>query len=339
MQIVYISNRPAQLKETIAHVEYYMPFITDGIVVCPHSQHADFSSINSNIEFVTISENEILGNKYSSFQQLDHQKKNYLLRTEIARHSAINSEFIMSDDDARPLKSITLKYFVEDGRYHSYYFYDLDDWRFGFNEFDIGQQNTGQVLKYYGLPHLSYASHMPQIINRDIFLEMAEMLSNISQNHAVCEWSTYFNYAQSKYPEKFHQPGSFQTLCWPDFPTSWPHAVRPETYYFENFTSELYEIGQPFNGISTCFSNEQQDKQNIEKILRWYQHELRCQNPVSWKDINAMSYPLWKKILLFLLRPIKKIDKQINWQTSEKISQIASDVEQIQRSLERKRIK
>ena len=339
MQIVYISNRPAQLIETIAHVEFYMPFITDGIIVCPHALYADFSIIKSNINFVIISEDEILGKKCDSFKQLDHQKKNYLLRTETARHTAINSEFIMSDDDARPLKSITLQHYKEGKKYQSYYFYDLDDWRFGFNEFDVGQQNTCQALKYYSLTHLSYASHMPQIINRDIFLEMAEAFSNISRNHAVCEWGTYFNYAQSKYPEQFHKPVPFQTLCWPDFPTSWPHAVRPETYYFENFTPELYEIGQPFNGISSCFSNEQQDKQNIEKILRWYQHELRCQNPVSWKEINAISYTLWKKVLLFLLLPIKKINKQINWQTSEKISQIVSDVEQIQRSLERKRIK
>ena len=335
MQIVYISNRPAQLKETIAHVEYYMPFITDGVVVCPQSQHADFSNIVSNINFVIISENEILGKKFDSFQHLDHQEKNFLLRTETARHPAIKSEFIMSDDDARPLKSITLNHYKQSDRYHSYYFYDLEDWRFGFNEFDVGQQNTCQVLKYFGLPHLSYASHMPQIINRDVFLEMAEVFSNISQDYAVCEWSTYFNYAHSKYPEKYHQPDPFQTLCWPDFPTSWPHAVRPETYYFENFTSYLYESGQPFNGISTSFSSQRQDKHNLEKILLWYQHELRCLNPISWKDINAISYPLWKKVLLFLLLPMKKIDKHNNWQTSEKISQMASELEQIHRSLKR----
>ena len=335
MQIVYISNRPAQLIETIAYVEHYMPFITDGVIIHPRAQHAEFSNIKSSISFVSISEDEVLGKKYDSFQRLDHQKKNYLLRTEAARHPVINSEFIMSDDDARPLKSITLQHYKEREKYYSYYFYDLDDWRFGFNEFDVGQQNTCQVLKYFGFPHLSYASHMPQIINRDMFLEMAEVFSTISQDYSVCEWSTYFNYAQSKYPERLHQPYPFQTLCWPDFPTSWPHAVRPETYYFENFTSELYDSGQPFNGITTRFSNENQDKLNLEKILLWYQHELRCQNPLSWKDINAISYPLWKKFFLFLLLPIKKINKQLNGQASEKISQIASDVEQIQRSLEK----
>lgn len=335
MQIVYISNRPAQLIETIAYVEHYMSFITDGIIIHPQAQHADFSNIKSSISFVTISEDEILGEKYNSFQHLDHQKKNFLLRTETARHAAIKSEFIMSDDDARPMKSITLDHYKQSGRYHSYYFYDLEDWRFGFNEFDVGQQNTCQVLKYFGLPHLSYASHMPQIINRDIFLEMAEVFSNVSQDYAVCEWSTYFNYAQSKYPEKFHQPVPFQTLCWPDFPTSWPHAVRPETYYFENFTADLYSIGQPFTGISTCFSTQYQDKHNLEKILRWYQHELRCQNPLSWKDINAIAYPFWKKVLLFLLLPMKKVDKHKNLQTSEKISQMASELEQIHRSLKR----
>ena len=335
MQIVYISNRPAQLIETIAYVEHYMPFITDGIIIHPQAQQSDFSNIKSSIRFRTIPEDEILGNKYDSFHRLDHQKKNFLLRTETARHPAINSEYIMSDDDARPLKSVTLDHYKQSDRYHSYYFYDLEDWRFGFNEFDVGQQNTCQVLKYFDLPHLSYASHMPQIINRDIFLEMAELFSNISQDYAVCEWSTYFNYAQSKYPEKFHQPGPFQTLCWPDFPTSWPHAVRPEAYFFENFTADLYTDAQPFKDIPTSFSSQFQDKINLEKILRWYQHELRCQYPDGWKDINAINYPLWKKVFLYLLLPIKKVGKQINWQTSEKISQIASDIEQIQRSLER----
>ena len=108
MQIVYISNRPAQLIETIAYVEHYMPFITDGIIIHPQAQQSDFSNIKSNIRFLTISADEIRGNTYDNFQNLDHQKKNFLLRTEAARHAAINSELILSYDVGRPLVSVTL---------------------------------------------------------------------------------------------------------------------------------------------------------------------------------------------------------------------------------------
>lgn len=339
MQIVYISNRPDRLVETIAHVDGFMPFITKGIVIAPESQKEKYADLKSRIEFSFISEEEILGDRYGNFHQLDHQKRNFLLRTEMARHSAIKDEFIMSDDDARPLKPITLEHFKNNKRYRSYYYFDLAEWNYGFNEFDVGQQNTCQVLKYHNLPHLSYASHMPQIINREIFLEMAMEFLVISQEYAVCEWSTYFNYAQSKYPEQFHQPEAFQTLCWPDHPNSWPHYVKPDTYCFENFTPALYEKGKLFNGISTCFSKQRQDKHNLEKILHWYQYELRCQNPVTWKDINSISYPLWKKAVLYLVLPLKKLNKQINWQNEARICQIASRVEQIQRSLDGRYIK
>jgi len=339
MQIVYISNRPDRLIETIAHVNEFMPFITEGIIIGPDSQQAKYGNLESRIEFTFISEEEILGDEYSAFQNLDHQKRNFLLRTEMARHPVIKDEFIMSDDDARPLKSISLQYFKQDERYHSYYYYDLAEWHYGFNEFDVGQQNTCQVLKYYDLPHLSYASHMPQIINRGVFLEMAKELSAISQDYAVCEWSTYFNYAQSKYPEQFHKTQTFQTLCWPDFPTSWPHYVKPEAYCFENFTPSLYETDQPFSGISSRFSIKRQKDNNLEKILRWYQHELKCQNPVSWDDISATPYPIWKKVFIYLLLPVKKITRQVSWQNDARICQIISEIEKIQRSLDKPDIK
>jgi len=329
MQILYISNRPDQLIETIAHVDYFMSFITEGIIIGPESQQAKYDKLESRIEITFIAEEEVLGDKYAGFQQLDHQKRNFLLRTETTSHPAIKDEFIMSDDDARPLKSISLQNFKQDKRYHSYYYYDLSEWSYGFNEFDVGQQNTCQVLKYHDYPHLSYASHMPQIINRDIFLEMANEFSTISQDYAICEWSAYFNYAQSKYPEKFHKPNPFQTLCWPDHPNSWPHYVKPEAYCFENFTLSLYETGQPFHGIETRFSKNQQEKNNLEKILCWYQYELKCQNPVSWSDISAMPYSPLKKALFYFLLPLKKLNRQIGWQNDARICQIA-----IQRSLD-----
>lgn len=307
MQIVYISNRPAQLIETIAHVEGFMPFIAEGVVIGPECQRVYYGKIQSRIDFTFIAEEEILGGRYGGFQQLDHQKKNFLLRTEMARHHAIKSEFIMSDDDARPLKTITQQFFKQDQRYHSYYFYDLADWCYGFNAFDVGQQNTCQILKYHELPHLSYASHMPQIINQDIFLEMARELAAISQSHAVCEWSSYFNYAQSRYPEMFHEPRPFQTLCWPENPTSWPLYVKPDTYSFENFSPHLYTNAFPFSDFKTVFNNSGQTEDNLHKILCWYQYELKSQNPLSYDVINSLPLHSFKKLVHLCILPVKKI--------------------------------
>ncbi len=339
MQIIYISDRPDQLIETISHVDHFMGFITEGIIIGPESQQSEYDRLDSRIKIIFIAEEEILGDRHANFKKLDHQKKNFLLRTDMARHSAINDEFIMSDDDARPLKPISLQYFKQDNRYHSYYYYDLAEWNFGFNEFDVGQQNTCQVMKYSGLPHLSYASHMPQIINREIFLEMAKSFSMISHDYAICEWSTYFNYAQSSYPDKFHNPKPFQTLCWPSPPNSWPYYVKPVAYFFENFSATLYEIGQPFSGINTRFEGELQDKKNLEKVIRWYQHELKCQNPMRWNDINDLAYPWWKKVLLCFMLPVKKITRFISWKNNAKIQQISADIERIQRTLDKENIK
>ena len=312
MQIIYISNRPKQLIETVGHVEKYMPFISEGIIVHPSSQKKELEKLRSRITFTLVSEEDIVQN-YIKFHDLDHQSKNFLLRTSCVSHPDVNTEFIMSDDDARPIKPLDETFFKEDGRYQAYFYYDLACWRYGFNDFDIGQQNTCQALKYHGMPHLSYASHMPQIINRDYFLEMADFFSLISRKHALCEWSCYFNYSITKFPESFHHPLPFQTLCWPDFPPSWPYYVEPDTYTFENFSSALYRSDAPFDGISTGLVDAHQDQHNLDKAIRWRQYELKCQNPGSLKDLSSTPYSWWKKAILAMLIPAKKIFRHMRW--------------------------
>ncbi|EFK09233.1 conserved hypothetical protein [delta proteobacterium NaphS2] len=253
MQIVYISNRKDIAYETLEYAENLMPFLTEAVFVCPGSQLRDFCFKNR-LKVTVMDEAEVLGKDWKRFLKAkDHQFRNCLLRFSLPRLSEIDDEFIMSDDDNRPLAKIPLSFYKSEGKYTGYYFYDLKDWSLRETDYDLGQLETCRILeKGYGT--LSYSSHMPQIIHKGLLAETAEVFKDsLALNAPLDEWSAYFNYGQSVYPERFHSPELYKTLCWPPFPSDWKFHVRPDEFFFENFYPMLYESGSIFSDLPTRF--------------------------------------------------------------------------------------
>jgi len=269
MQIVYISNQPEVSAETLEHVAGWMPFITSAVFVCPARLEAEFQFAGG-LAVTVIAEERLLGERLRRFRHTtDHQAKNWLLRSALAYAAEIAAEFIMSDDDSRPLAEIPLEFFKESGQYHSYYFYDLANWRPRASDYDRGQHTTRSLLVRKGLPTLSYSSHMPQIINRRILREVGEWFDRTAERRsAVDEWSLYFNYAHREYPELFHPPQPFRTLCWPALPTDWEYDVRPPGFEFENFYPRLYEPDGIFGDLPSRFQPREQGAITRLKIER-----------------------------------------------------------------------
>ncbi len=269
MQIVYISNRVHIARETLVYVENLMPFITEAVFVCPGSQVKDFH-FKSRISVRVIDEAKVLGKDLRRFREAgDHQFKNCLLRFSLARVKDIDDEFIMSDDDNRPLVEIPLSFYKSSGRYSGYYYYDLKKWSARETDYDRGQQETCGILEDKGYNTLSYSSHMPQMIHKGLLSEAAGVFQDSLDRRApLDEWSAYFNYGQSVYPERFHPPEPFKTLCWPLFPSDWDYDVRLDEFCFENFYPLLYENGLIFSGLPTQFDGISYAEIAREKIRR-----------------------------------------------------------------------
>jgi len=247
MQLFYISNRPKILNDTLELVNMCMPFIHEVLVVMPKDLIPEESK-NFKFKLKYIPEDQILDSEQT--KDLDHSSLNYLIRKEvICNYEGLDFEFIMSDDDFRPLVPFGETEFKINNKYRSYYFYDLNKWKYVTTDFDICLKNSKERLKESAMPTLAYASHMPQIINKEIFKESADYFSAHSAHMSLCEWTTYFNYAQEKYPELFFEPEPYANICWPDYPNIWPEYVSPQTPKFENYYEHLYNKGDLFGGI------------------------------------------------------------------------------------------
>jgi hypothetical protein len=293
MQIVYISNRSDIARETLVHVENLMPFITEAVFVCPGSQVRDFH-FRSVLPVRVIDEASVLGKDSRRFQAAgDHQFKNCLLRFSLARVREIDDEFIMSDDDNRPLVEIPLSFYKSANRYFGYYYYDLKKWSARETDYDRGQHETRRILEGKGYDTLSYSSHMPQIINKDLLAEAAGVFQgSLDRGAPLDEWSAYFNYGQGVCSERFHSPEPFKTLCWPLFPSDWDYNVRPGELCFENFYPMLYENNLIFSDFPTQFDRTSYTEIANEKIRR---------RTALQSDFEAGKMSLWGK-MFFLCR-------------------------------------
>ncbi len=304
MQIVYLSNRPEILQVTLERVRLFLPFVDEVLIVAPESTHKSIKYPPS-LNIVVLSDEELIDGRDK--KNLDHQSLNYALRSALADHSAVNEEFIMSDDDARPIRPVTLNLFKHKGKYNNYYFYDLAEWRSRSCAFDLGQQTTYQILNYFGYSHLSYASHMPQIINKSILKETAKTFEKQANRCPLCEWSTYFNYGHRHHPALFHPPRPFQTLCWPEFPGAWPYYVRPERYSFENYYPGLYAPRALFSGLAPAPDPAEADTVNIEKIHRWHQAQIGALHLDVFKTDNPWTKNVIRRLGLFIIRPFHRL--------------------------------
>jgi len=267
MQLVVLSARPDTLAETLVHIRQHMSFITDALACVPASRFADFAAIDG-IDLV--SDEDVTGLPTHRIQSMDHQTRNATIRRELARHAAVDEVFLMADDDARPLKPVGEDMFIDTGgRHRLYTFYDLTAWPGRSTDFDEGQHVTAEVLGYLGCERRAFASHMPQIVRKDLFDAAWSQVEAVTDTKQLCEWAVYGNVARMLEPDRFTEPSVYLTLCWPMYPGEWPFFTRPTEYVFENFYPHLYEQGGLFAGLPTALDADNSDRHAMEKILRW----------------------------------------------------------------------
>lgn len=274
MQIAYLSNRPDVLRETLDHVRHFMPWAEEFLVLGPR---ATLAALEGEPGVVGLDEADLLSNREAAaLADIDHSSRNTALRRALVRRGPVHDVFLSSDDDYRPLKPIDAAFFVDDGRYVNYVSYDLALWRRDETSFDRAQHTSYQALSYLGCDHLSYAAHMPQVMDRHVAAEAFDAVARLTDSTLFCEWTVPVNFGRRHHPERFADPRPFATMCWPRYPHEWPFWVRPDEYAFENFYPELYGPGHLFDGLPTALDPERAERHAFEKMLRWYRFDLHA---------------------------------------------------------------
>lgn len=293
-QICYLSINPEALRRSRAYVKHFMPWITSTVVVTPERMRDEMRALGDDV--TVICDHEVLP-PGTDPSRLDHQTLNFRLRVGMCLSGITDDLFVMSDDDYRPMKPVGPERFVTptgpDGRLQliGYTFYDLFDWTYESTAFDQGQHNTLQVLAYLGAEQRSYASHQPQAIDRELFIEAASMCQRVAPGVAVDEWAVHFNLGRMLDPERFTEPKPYVTLGWPEYPNIWRRAVVPTEYVFENFYPDLYQDGYLYAGLSTEFDAESVERESVEKLRRWRRLDLQTRRLTPNPTVH---YP-WKR--------------------------------------------
>lgn len=265
-QIVFLSARPAPILATLPYIEEFMPFIKELVVCCPDSM-AEYMQKNydGRLKLTTVTDDELLaGNTLPP----DHSTRNFFLRCLAMQLDVIDDEFIMCDDDYRPLRPITEEVFYKDGKYRGYYFSDISKWHYFIPKlfsYDYCHFRTLRFLKNHGYPTFQYSSHQPQLINKVWYRELISKYPEITRK-GYDEWSTYFNYIAVEHRDQY-QPCPYVTLSWPNIGGDNKGVYQPE-YIFENFYSDNYGRKHPFSEFSERFyDRDTVISENGSKIL------------------------------------------------------------------------
>lgn len=242
LQFVFISIHPQHIAETIKAIDTYIHFVSSYIIVTRAELRDTFTKITSKHPIIVIDEQEILKEHSKDFQSKDHQSKNWLLRASLLNLDILEEQFVMLDDDNRPLKEIPMSHFIHNGKYNAYYYYDLLEWHNQKSDYDKGQKHTQKLLDKEGYELLSYSAHKPQIIDKSLFKQCIEHYFDYGLKNPIDEWSIYFNYSISLYPFLFSKK-IFDTLNWPANPSDWDWIYSPEDYLYENYYESSYTEG------------------------------------------------------------------------------------------------
>ncbi|MBL4674043.1 MAG: hypothetical protein JKX81_17405, partial [Arenicella sp.] len=133
---------------------------------------------------------------------------------------------------------------------------------------------------------------MPQIIDKELFIEVTTFFKPYEGKYPLCEWSTYFNYSTQNHPSKFFEPEAFMTLCWPEHPLAWKFLIPPQCYVFENYTPSLFKNILNFDPEWNNSKDLAELKNiNIEKIIRWKKYEIACKHPEQASNFRKYFNP------------------------------------------------
>ncbi len=287
-QMVCLTARNDDILATLPFIERFMPFIEELVLCCPDKNVDEVKSrYKGRLSLQFLTDSQILdGRKLPE----DHGTRNFFLRALALKNPVIDDVFLMTDDDYRPLRTITPEVFVKDGVYNAYYCYDLAQWKGAYPEltsFDRQQHRTLALLQAHHYPTLMYASHQMQIIDKALYNEMTDRFADYIDK-GVCEWAMYFNYAVSRYPQRFRCL-PYVSMGWPGNITDWKLMVQPADFLFENHYSVLYEEGQVFAGLHEDFGDWTVEENQV-KILRFARHLQKQREGERMFDAYRASY-------------------------------------------------
>lgn len=290
-QVVILTANSEKVCNVLGYIENMMLFIKEVVICCPKKIYNEISSgYEGELKIDYLFDEDLLGqNQLPS----DHATRNFLLRCLAVKEDIVKDTFIMFDDDYKPLVNIDESVFIQNGKYKAYYFYELSKWvgnQGNPTSYDLSMHKAYKFLINNKLPYLQYSSHMPQIIDKRIWLDLMNEFENITEI-AIDEWSTYFNYAINRYPSMF-QKEIYKTLCWPGDPTDWDLMFEPSEYLFENSYPEMYDKDGIFSELSQKWSNNTRDE-SISKIK--IRNELQIKHKLGREGYNAIKN-LYNKI-------------------------------------------
>lgn len=287
-QMVILSARDEMFLETIPFIEHFMPFIQELVVCCPDSMADRLAKKDlGRLRLKFLTDSTILnGNELPE----DHSCRNFYLRCLAIKNDIIDDVFIMSDDDYRPLHTVTPDLFVKDRKYQAYYCYKLKDWTGTAGmptSFDKCMFRTAEFLEKYQYPRKLYASHQPQVIDKRIFLKMLDVHPGI-ESKGYDEWSTYFNFGQFHYPDMYESI-PYISMSWPGAPTDWDMQIIPPKFAFENYYPEQYEEGNLFSGFSTQYYDGITGE-NIQKVMLYMSRQTCAERERATFDMYRKMY-------------------------------------------------
>lgn len=270
LQWVFISNVPESLARTIPLLEKHVSWLRQIVVITPGFLADEIRAIPSQVPIHVIEEEGILGDRLAEFRDADHQRKNWMLRSSLVDLDEIDDQFVMLDDDNQPLADIPMDVFLrEQPRYRGYFFYDIARWAHNRTEYDSGQHETKRYLDSQDLELLSYSSHQPQIIDKELFREAITAAYTAVPDGSIDEWSSYFNYVASYYPTLIEKR-RFLTLNWPGTPSAWNWRYEPAQYLFENYYKSIYDTDDALAaGVDASSSAEQKVEFRAAQAAPW----------------------------------------------------------------------
>ncbi|GEM_PF-796975 len=240
LQHVVISIRPDDFERCIRQTDRYSSMVKEYVVITQKKLMPIYKNIKSKHKIIVVDEQKLLGKEFDVFVKAPHQKKNWMLRAAVPRLKLLDEQYIMLDDDNLPIRRVGIEHYIENGRYKAYFYNDLLSQKRIDTSYDIGQQQTTELLQRNHLELLSYSSHCPQVINKTLFSEMLDKLQSQIGDKQVDEWSMYFNYVATNYPTMV-QKNLYETLNWPAHPNDWQFNYVPSKYTYENYYSHIYE--------------------------------------------------------------------------------------------------
>ena len=269
-QMVILTARVEDIKNTLPYIEAYMPFIKKVLLCCPDKVSDEMKAIPvKRITIDTLTDGEIL--KGRALPE-DHGTRNFFLRCLAMGSDKVDDVFIMSDDDYRPLKTITPEVFIDNDSYVAYYCHELNEWKGvvgALSSYDHYIYRTRDFVNKHRYPGFQYSSHMPQIIEKELYQRMIKEHPGI-ESTGLDEWSSYFNFVQANYQDLIKSK-PYICMCWPGMHSDWNMRVKPNEYLFENYYEFLYKDGNIFDGMSQEWNDktEEENKIKIEKYTKY----------------------------------------------------------------------